>query len=227
MQGLLEYFVAHQEPHRLPLAPPENTNAAENYAEALARVTNHLGAPFGDHGGYRFALAILMRDWMRGRPLPVLIRARIKYERSKKSARSEDTVIAAAIRNTMRDVEQFARFEAPKYLSCYQDVLLQFIDASKVELRLPEMDLQMMLEMGVSRPTELAMMTLGLSRSSAVALEPNVFDDDLDRDGALAWLRNANFGDYDLPALVIAEIEAILARNSASRKVDGGHRGEV
>jgi hypothetical protein len=213
MQELLDYFAGHKEPHRLPLAPPENTNAAENYAEALARVTNHLGAPFGDHGGYRYALAILMRDWMRGRPLPVLIKARIKYERSKKSASSEDTVVAAAIRNTMRDVEQFARFEAPKYLSCYLDVLLQFIDSSKAEVRLPEMDLQMMLEMGVSRPTELSMMTLGLSRSSAVALEPNVFDDDLDREGALDWLRNADLGDYDLPALVVAEIEAVLARH--------------
>jgi hypothetical protein len=216
MQALLEYFERHDEPQRLALSPPENTKAADNYVEALSRVTKYLGAPFGDHGGYRYALAILMRDWMRGRPLPVLIAARIKYERSKKSASSEDTVVAAAIRNTMRDVEQFARFEAPKYLSCYLDILLQFIDSSKAEVRLPEMDLQMMLEMGVSRPTELSMMTLGLSRSSAVALEPNVFDDDLDREGALAWLRGADLGDYDLPGLVVAEIEAVLARKEES-----------
>jgi hypothetical protein len=154
-----------------------------------------------------------MRDWMRGRPLPVLIKARIKYERSKKSASSDETVVAAAIRNTMRDVEQFARFEAPKYLTCYLDVLLQFIDSSKADVRLPDMDLEMMLEMGVSRPTELSMMTLGLSRSSAVALEPNIMDDTLDRAGALEWLRNADIGDYDVPALVVAEIEAILARH--------------
>lgn len=216
MQALLEYFERHDEPQRLALAPPENTTAAENYVEALSRVTTYLGAPFGDHGGYRYALAILMRDWMRGRPLPVLIKARIKYERSKKSASSEETVVAAAIRNTMRDVEQFARFEAPKYLTCYLDILLQFIDSSKAEVSLPDMDLEMMLEMGVSRPTELSMMTLGLSRSSAVALEPNVFDDTLDREGALEWLRNADLGDYDLPALVVAEIEAVLARNKES-----------
>jgi hypothetical protein len=212
MQALLDYFERHEEPQRLALAPPENTKAAENYVEALSRVTTYLGAPFGDHGGYRYALAILMRDWMRGRPLPALIKARIKYERSKKSA-SEETVVAAAIRNTMRDVEQFARFEAPKYLTCYLDILLQFIDSSKADVRLPDIDLEMMLEMGVSRPTELSMMTLGLSRSSAVALEPNVLDDALDREGALEWLRKADLGDYDLPALVVAEIEAVLTRN--------------
>ncbi len=216
MQALLEYFERHDEPQRLTLAPPENTKAAENYVEALSRVTTYLGAPFGDHRGYRYALAILMRDWMRGRPLPALIKARIKYERSKKSASSEETVVAAAIRNTMRDVEQFARFEAPKYLTCYLDILLQFIDSSKAEVRVPDMDLEMMLEMGVSRPTELSMMTLGLSRSSAVALEPNVLDDTLDREGALEWLRNADLGDYDLPALVVTEIEAVLARNKES-----------
>jgi hypothetical protein len=222
MQALLEYFRGHPEPQRLPLAPPENRKAADNYVQALSRVARYLGAPFGSHPGYRYALAILMRDWMRGRPLPVLIKGRIKYERSANPGRSEDTLVAAAIRNTMRDVEQFARFEAPKYLSCYLDVLLQFLEDSEAEVRLPEMDLQMMLEMGVSRPTELSMMTLGLSRSSAVALEPNILDDNLDREGALAWLRDADLGEYDLPALVVAEIESALARNEDKDDIQAG-----
>lgn len=68
-------------------------------------------------------------------------------------------------------MEQFARFEAPKYLGCYADALDHFLESSQSDIEAPEMDLPMMLEMGVSRPSELAMMTLGLSRASAIALE--------------------------------------------------------
>jgi hypothetical protein len=215
MQTLFEYFEQHPEPERLPLSPPENTNAADSYVAALSRVSKFLGAPFGVHSGYQFALAILMRDWMRGRPLAVLIKSRIEYERKRNPKGSQDTLVAAAIRNTMRDVEQFARFEAPKYLSCYVDVLEQFIEISKIDVELPEIDLQMMLEMGVSRPTELSMMTLGLSRTSAVALERYILEDELTREECLRWLMEADLGTFDLPALVVDEIEAVL---SAARR---------
>jgi hypothetical protein len=158
---------------------------------------------------------------MKGKALPVLISERIKFERERNPAKNKDTLVAAAIRETMRDVEQFARFEAPKYLGCYADVLDYFLKSSQSEIEAPEMDLPMMLEMGVSRPSELAMMTLGLSRASAIALEESVVPDVLTRDECIQWLSDQDLDALDVPALVREEIARLL-RNLGVEPSRGG-----
>lgn len=210
MQKLLAYFRTHEEPENLPLLLPEKDGAAESYLKGLTRVRNHLGAPFSPSGGYLHAQAILIREWMRGRPLPVLISKRIDYEKKVNPDKNEDTLVAAAIRNTMRDVEQFARFQAPKYLTCYADILAFHLAESKSEVKMPEMDLSMMLEMGVARTTELSMMTLGLSRASAIALEKYVVPDTLTRDECIRWLTEQDLDSLDVPALVREEIAGVV-----------------
>jgi hypothetical protein len=212
MQRLMAYFRDHEEPENLPLILPEKAKAAESYVAALTRVRKYLGAPLSQNPGYLFSQAILIREWMRGKPLPVLISKRIEYEKKAEKTKNEDTLIAAAIRNTMRDVEQFARFEAPKYLTCYADILEFHLSESKSEVKMPEMDLSMMLEMGVARTSELSMMTLGLSRASAIALEKYVVPDALTREECLDWLRDQDLGNLDLPALVKEEIRRLLDR---------------
>jgi hypothetical protein len=210
MQRLLIYFRKHEEPANLPLLLPEKDGAAESYLKALTRVRNHLGAPLSPSGGYLHAQAILIREWMRGRPLPVLISKRIDYEKKTNPGKNEDTLVAAAIRNTMRDVEQFVRFQAPKYLTCYADILEFHLLESKSEVKMPEMDLSMMLEMGVARTSELSMMTLGLSRASAIALEKYVVPDELTRDECISWLTEQNLDALDVPALVREEIARVV-----------------
>lgn len=210
MQRLLTYFRQHAEPENLPLLLPEKSGAAESYLKALTRVRNHLGAPLSPSGGYLHAQAILIREWMRGRPLPVLISKRIDYEKKTNPGKNEDTLVAAAIRNTMRDVEQFARFQAPKYLTCYADILEFHLAESKSEVKVPEMDLSMMLEMGVARTSELSMMTLGLSRASAIALEKYVVPDALTRDECIRWLAEQDLDALDVPALVREEIARVI-----------------
>ena len=211
MQRLLTYFRRHKEPENLPLLLPEKKGADKSYLKALTRVRNHLGAPLSPNGGYLHAQAILIREWMRGRPLPVLISKRIEYEKKANPGKNEDTLVAAAIRNTMRDVEQFARFQAPKYLTCYADILEFHLAEAKSEVKMPEMDLSMMLEMGVARISELSMMTLGLSRASAIALQKYVMPDALTREESIQWLTEQDLDTLDVPALVREEIEGLVA----------------
>jgi len=210
MQELLAYFRKHEKPETLPLQLPEKNGAAESYLTALIRARNHLKAPFSPNGGYLHAQAILMREWMRGKPLPVLISRRIAYEKKANPDKNEDTLVAAAIRNTMRDVEQFARFQAPKYLTCYADILGFHLAETKSDVKMPEMDLSMMLEMGVARTTELSMMTLGLSRATAIALEKYVVPDELTREECARWLTEQDLDALDIPALVREEIQSVL-----------------
>jgi hypothetical protein len=215
MQRLLEYFRNKKKQEELLLAPPESQDAAQTYVRALGRTTKYLGAGFGPPGRH-FVLAILIADWMRGRPLALLIARRIKYY-----AERGDDKIASHIRSTMVDVEQVARFEAPKYLGCYNDVLRFHLKSTGRTQLVDEMfDLTMMLELGVSTETELALMTLGLSRTSAIAIAEHIARDDLDRDDCLEWLREHDLGSFDLPVLVRREIEQQVSLASSSDETD-------
>jgi hypothetical protein len=150
---------------------------------------------------------------MRGYPLARLIAERIAFY----TKRGDDVKVAATIRSTMDDVEQIARFEAPKYLACYLDVLRFHLEQTgKPELAAEMPDLTMMLELGVSRQTELSLMALGLSRTTAVALSELIVADDLDREGALAWLSQQNLAALDLAALIKVEVSEILSARGLS-----------
>jgi hypothetical protein len=124
------------------------------------------------------------------------------------------------IRSVLDDVEQIARFEAPKYLACYLDVLrlhLRQQGTPLVEIAdLP--DISLMLELGVSRPTEVSLMSLGLSRTSAIALSEFIIDDALTPAQCLQWLGARDLETLDLPVLVRREIEFV----SRSARPGGG-----
>jgi hypothetical protein len=175
-----------------------------------------LGADFGA-GPRQFALALLITNWMRGFPLARLIADRINYLERKK----REYKLPNEIRDVMRDVEQVARFKAPKYLACYTDVLaLHFQQQGRGEI--PELpDISMMLELGVSRVTEVSLMALGLSRTSAIALSEFIIDDELGRDEVRKWVQQNRGVQQGLPALVRREIDDVFG-DPATDEVEGG-----
>lgn len=205
MQRLLEYFRAKESQAELVLATPESDDAVESYVAAIGRSATYLGANFGWQGR-QWSLAMLVTNWMRGHPLARLISSRIAYYEKKEAVN-----VAAMIRSVMDDVEQVARFEAPKYLACYLDVLkFHFQQSGLLETAVEMPDLTMMLELGVSRDTELSLMGLGLSRTSAIALSSFIVADDLGREAATSWLLERNIQELDLPVLVKEEITEVV-----------------
>jgi len=148
-------------------------------------------------------LALLIVDWMRGYPLARIISSRERYYGS------DD--VAGLIRNTMKDVEEIERFQAPKYLTCYVDLLrvyLQRMDRNDLVERLFELNI--LLEFGVSQTTQLSLMGLGLSRSSAIALSELITDDSLNEADCLRWLEEQNWMTQDMPALIKREVADLL-----------------
>jgi hypothetical protein len=218
MQRLLEHFRTKNDPVDLLLAPPESGDALESYIKGLARCDKHLASNFGVPGRH-FQLALLIVHWMRGHPLARLINDRIKST-VKKHGKSN---VAADIRATMQDVEEVARFSAPKYLASYVDVLgLHLAEIDRAELVAEMPNVSMMLELGVMRTTEVSLMALGLSRTAAVALEPSIVPDELTPEECLAWLREANLEARGLPALVRTEIARMLERHAPSHAIAPG-----
>lgn len=98
-------------------------------------------------------------------------------------------------------------------MACYTDLLRVFLEEigrSELIEAVPD-DLNVMLELGVSRRTHIALMGLGLSRSSAVMRSEIITDDRMDEDSALAWLMEGLWRQLDLPQLVRAEIDRVIA----------------
>ena len=205
MQRLLDRFRTSENIEDTVLAPPESTDATASYMRALALSSDELGADFGA-SGRQFQLALLITQWMRGYPLARLIAERIRYLES----HEREYKLPNEIRGVMQDVEQVARFQAPKYLACYSDVLTIHLRQQDVG-EAPQMpDISMMLELGVSRMTEVSLMALGLSRTSAVALSEFIVADDLGREDAAQWVMANRTLWAGLPALVRREIDRSL-----------------
>jgi hypothetical protein len=205
MQRLLERFRTYEAGNDPLLAAPESTDATESYVRALALAATEMGANFGA-AARQFALALLITQWMRGYPLARLIAERIRYL----DEHNRPYKLADEIRGVMQDVEQVARFQAPKYLACYSDILALHLRQQNRD-DVPELpDISMMLELGVSRGTEVSLMALGLSRTAAVALSEFITPDDLSREQAARWVRENPASWEGLPTLVQREIRRAI-----------------
>lgn len=200
MQRLLDSFDNESDVAGLTLAPPESRDAATGYAHAMALCDTYLGSAFGANEGRRLQLAILIVEWMRGRPLARLVEDRWSFMRSR------GRELSPVIRGVLVDVEQYARFQAPRYLACYSDVLLLHIERAGLRLEEEPLDISMMLELGVSRQTDVSLMALGLSRTSSIALSEYIIEDDLSPDDVRTWIRRRDLDELPLPALVRREI---------------------
>jgi hypothetical protein len=210
IQRLFDHFRTVARREEFELAAPESRDSVDSYVRAISICSRVLGADFTEIDGRHFSLALLFVEWMKGRPLAVLIASRLRYLRRV----NKSFTLAVEIRSVLKDVEQYARFEGPLFLACYADVLDEALPAAteRDETR----DIAMMMELGVSRVTEVSMMSLGLSRTSAVALSEHIVSDDLTPEGSLAWIVSRDIRALDLPALVVAEVLHAARRRASS-----------
>ncbi|HRE01051.1 MAG TPA: helicase-related protein, partial [Ilumatobacteraceae bacterium] len=209
MQRLLTLFADAGDPGRLAVSPPESSDAVDTVVAALGRLAAVVGGNFGTPPR-QYMLSLLIVNWMRGWPLARLISGRIDYL----ARTGREPQVGKVIRECMADVEQFARFEAPKYLACYIDVLRFHYERLGITEQMPPMpNVAMLLELGVSRTTELSLLSLGMSRSSAIGLSEFIVSDDLTRDECIAWLDSRDLEQLNLPTLVVKDIRSALGRS--------------
>lgn len=144
---------------------------------------------------------------MRGYPLARLISERIGYLRKSKKEYKEPTII----RNVMEDVEKIARYHAPRLLTCYNDLLKSFyINSNRADLVEKIDDIGVYLELGVSMKTQISLIGLGFSRTSAVMISEYISSDSLDETECASWIENNKNMLDDLPELVKFEIFSVI-----------------
>lgn len=207
MVEMYQYFEQYKKPHEELLVPyATDTSAVDGYIRTFSRMYNRLTNDFGNNRGYIFREALITVHWMQGRPIK-----RIIEERRKHFPASEN--INATIRNVLRDIESVARFKAPKFISCYNDILKHFFQTiDNNELAEEIEDVTLLLEMGVNTATHLSLMNLGLSRTSAVEIKEYITADDLTEQECINWFNmpNNNWRSRDLPEIVKREIDNML-----------------
>jgi superfamily II DNA/RNA helicase len=217
LDDLLNYFRDRQgDVEELLPADPSSNDAAKAYAAIFGRLCKRACPNLGPEGGRAFMLALLVTRWMRGFPLARLIEERIAYLTKKR----KPTDAAAEIRNVMNEVEQIARFEAPRGLSCYCDVLRQHLaEIGRDDLieQLPQFNV--FLELGVSQQTQISLIGIGLSRTSTIAVSEFITADALTEPQVLRWLieNEQLWRNFPLPTLVKKEIERVLSQHNAPK----------
>lgn len=207
MTKLLRLFrESNLPPTALALPRPNHQNARALYQAAFVRLgasmTTAFGTPpqFGDDKR-KWQIANLVVNWMNGMPLHRLI-----------EQRAASHPLAQAIRDVMADIENVVRFQSAKYLACYNDVLDIYLKEKGEIGNGPNFDVTMMLELGVSRQSQVVLMSVGLSRTTTLAIADLIPSDDWTPQEATAWLKETDFKSVAIPAALKREIATLVGQ---------------
>lgn len=183
---------------------PEDANSYNEYIKLVGRIGKTL-ASFPP--ALNSSRAILLINWMSGKPLSYLISSSYNNYKKKKPNISIDKVC----RDTMEEVENFARFRFAKESSCYVDILKYFLSQNnRTDLIESIPDLNLWLEFGVSQTTQLSLLSLGLSRNTVISVTEFITDSNLNKEQCLQWLRKVDFEQLDLSSIMIKDIQKAL-----------------
>lgn len=216
MQSLLEFFEARTNLEALLPPSPESRDAQSRLIAIFHRVHDHMFPTFIPPSRIPVQ-ALTTVNWMRGYPLARMIGERLTWLKTREEAgKGKAPSTSTVIRDTMKDVEEVARFKAPKFLAAYIDVLKHFLaQKGRLDLFDDRLDLELYLEFGVGTLTQLSMIGLGLSRTSAVELNDWLGDDELGESAVLERLRTRRWEGLNIPNIVKREIAEVVGRHDS------------
>ncbi|CDX20220.1 DEAD/DEAH box helicase domain protein [Mesorhizobium plurifarium] len=184
----------------IPLHPRES-EAFHSYANILELCHEIILGIDTSKNLHRFH-ALIARRWMLGVPLPQIIDEQISRNASKP--------VRTTIRSTLDLIEGDIRFQAVRLFGCYSALLVYALDsAGLVDMASSIPSLPLYLEIGASDKTMISFISLGLSRVTAMKLNEMSARKDLDKTGALRWLRTRPLEALGLSPLLLAEVRAI------------------
>lgn len=205
--GFLAYLESIQADRADAFMPmtPDMPDAVMVLSRNLALIDAHLGGSFGNEKQRNLKAKITI-DWMRGLPLGRIIRTRIDYLTSVKPVK-----VSVEIRAVLDLIEENARYLIPKYLSCYADCVARWYRrVGRSDLAEEIADIQDMLEAGVAERTMLALVGLGLTRTSAVEIAARIPQTELSINEVITWLRGRHLEMYGVSPVIIREVNRIL-----------------
>lgn len=149
----------------------------------------------------------LATQWIIGASLKDLVAKKVEAEK----AGSDQKKISAAIRKLFDELESVLRFKYVKYLRAYNDVLGAVLTqrglARMAEQLVP---LHLYIEYGAARQTLVSLMSMGLSRTTAILFKNlRNLPDDLDRARCQRHIDLVDVASLQLPEVCLDEIRRI------------------
>ncbi len=183
---------------------PADDGAYESYANAL-RICHRIILGLKPESRFHRFIAVLALKWMKGLPLP-----RIVQDQLNRNPAKEPRFI---VRETLELIEKQVRFQCVRLLGCYQAVLIQLLnDTGRVDLARDVPDMALYLEMGAADRTSISLMSLGISRPTAIQLARQATSRSLDVEATLVWLASRPTAVAKLSTVAREEVEGIVGR---------------
>lgn len=216
-QGLYTYFreYAKDFSELIPLLP-EELSAVENYNKIISRIQKYIDRQ--PHSKISFHRAMLVVNWMRGYTLARIIKENERFYSSGKSKRPKK--LPTIIRDTMQEVEEYVRFTFIKQSACYIDILKYHFQSTGNALADEIPTLNVWLEFGASQGTQISLMNLGISRTSAIALSEYIAADNYDEAQCLDWIASNSLDKLDLSSIIVEEVLRVAASSYLSASGD-------
>lgn len=204
-QKLLDYFKGYEKDIEELIPPfPEDDDAQDKYMHIIGRISKYIT---GDPHQLNYSRSILVTNWMRGHGLARIISDNIKWHEKQNTKKS----LATIIRDTMREIEEYARFRFLKYTSCYLDVLrfhLSTTQRSDLLESIPQLSLW--LEFGASQTTQISLMSMGFTRMTALELAELMVNTDMTKEQCIKWFEANDVHSMDISPTMLSEIDKIL-----------------
>lgn len=185
----------------IPQNPTENVYS--NYVAVFSRINKYILGK--NTRKYANKLTGTSLGWMRGKPLPQLIKEKIKYE-----GKDEGSVvnIDSEVRNIFDFVEQILRFKYVQLGKAYIDLLKYALEeAGEHEAAKSMYNFPLALELGVCSVAGQAFIELGLSRITAAVLENLIPDSNPTVEKAKSWLQGLNGNEFNLSQVIVDELK--------------------
>lgn len=192
----------------LPLMPWE-VGFNVRLREIFGRVERCLAGVQNDSYVYHSWLAA---QWIHDVSLSAIIDMRLKYERNRQSKKTADDVIRAV----MSDIETDLRFRYVKHTRAYGDVLVaMLVQRGEAQLAASMAPLHLYLECGASDAVTLSLLSIGLSRTTALLLRKRLpLPLNATPEYCASALRRTDLSRMDLPGVCRREITELVGAPS-------------
>ncbi len=179
---------------------PSKCDAFNVYLRILALISDALEIKLTDK--QRKRLVTLALHWMKGTPLKNIIDKQIKKNKSL----PQDAII----RGTMKTIEHDIRFDFLGYMNCYTVLLNHLVTEiqSRTDVTVP--DVALWVELGVSTPSLIALIELGLSRSTSLEIEQFLSSKNLTTEDCVKELKVLDLNKLGLPRAMRQELEECI-----------------
>jgi superfamily II DNA/RNA helicase len=197
---------------------PRRLSDSKGFHRIITKVIGLIDSPIMDSDAlnrYGWAFTIPALSWMKGTPLSKMISEYLNYKKTSKYKGNEllPKQINTEIRNLFGDIEGNVRFKLVKYINCYNNLCIEACKEKGEEnlIELIPTHLPLFLEVGVSNSIQLSLVSLGLSRITALEISGKFKKKDYtDSYELMPELKQILADNVTLPRACIEEIKRIV-----------------